>query len=322
MARRRRYQRVLLPGEKEGRRDFLKKGLVGGLLLALGGGVFLATRRTRVVTGLGPLQVLSPEEATVVLAVANRLVPERVGFPRPLEAGVPRKVDAAVAGLHPAAQKEVHRLLNLFEGALAGFVFEGQLRPFTSCSPWEQEDRLRGWAHSRVTLRRSGFRVLKKLVYAAYYASPEAWHAIGYPGPPLAPPPVPPERPAVSEEEEAATPRAGRPAPQAKAAEPARPAQPASRPAEPAPRPAERAPRPAKAASRLAEPAPRPVEPAPRLAEPAPRPAEPVPRPAEPAPRPAEAAPRFPEAPPAPRPVVPLPTPRGGVPTPQEAEQP
>ena len=280
MARRQRYQRVLLPGEKEGRRAFLKKGLVGALLLAAGGGAFLATRRTRPATGLGPMQVLSPEEATVVLAVANRLVPERVGFPRPLEVGLPRKFDAVVAGLHPGTQKEIRRLLNLFEGALAGFLFEGQLRPFTACSPWEQDDRLRGWAQSRVTLRRSGFRALKKLIYAAYYASPETWPAIGYPGPPLTPPPVPAERPPVPEgdEEEAAAPKPPAEEPQPKATEPGPPAR------------ARHAPR------------ARPVEPPPPEA----------------APGPAQAAPPSPDAPPAARPVEPIPTPRGGIPTPDE----
>ncbi len=202
MWRRQRYHRVLLPGEREGRREFLKKGLLGALILAAGGGTFLATRRTRAIPGLGPLQVLTPEEATVVLAVANRLVPERVGFPRPLEVGLPRKVDALVAGLHPGAQKEIRRLLNLFESALAGALFEGQFRTFTASSPWEQDDRLRGWAQSRVTLRRSGFRALKKLVAATYYSSPETWAAIGYPGPPLAPPPVPAERPPAPEQPE------------------------------------------------------------------------------------------------------------------------
>lgn len=236
MAMRRRYQRVLLPGEREGRRDFLKKGLVGALLLAAGGGTYLATRRTRAVPGLGPLQVLTPEEATVVLAVANRMVPERVGFPRPLDVGVPRKVDALVAALHPGTQKEIRRLLNLFEGALAGALFEGQFRTFTGSSPWEQDERLRGWAQSRVTLRRSGFRALKKLIQAAYYSSPEAWPAIGYPGPPPVPPPVPAERPPAPDQAEERS-----PAPSASA--PPRPAEPAQRPA-PAPREVESIPTP------------------------------------------------------------------------------
>ncbi|HEU4385964.1 MAG TPA: gluconate 2-dehydrogenase subunit 3 family protein [Anaeromyxobacteraceae bacterium] len=298
MARRQRYQRVLLPGEKEGRRDFLRKGLVGGLLLAAGGGVFLATRRTRAASGLGPLQILSPEEATVVLAVANRLVPERVGFPRPLDVGVPGKVDALLAGLHPGAQKEFRRLVNLFEGAVAGFLFEGQARQFTACSPWEQEDRLRGWAQSRVTLRRSGFRALKKLVYAAYYGSPQTWPAIGYPGPPIAPAPVAPERPPAEASEEA-PPKPVRAAQQAKAAEPG-------------PRPAEVRPRPTPPGARGAEPA-----------EAASPPARPGPRVPEPS-RQAEAPPAAGalEAPPAPRPVEPYPAQRSGVPAPAEEAKP
>lgn len=250
MSRRQRYQRVLLPGEREGRREFLKKGMLGALILAAGGGTFLATRRTRAALGLGPLQVLSPEEATVVLAVANRIVPERVGFPRPLEVGVPRKVDALVAGLHPGTQKEIRRLLNLFESALAGALFEGQFRPFTASSPWEQDDRLRGWAQSRVVLRRSGYRALKKLVVATYYSSPETWRAIGYPGPPGAPPPVPAERPPAPEPEErdqTARPAPSRSASQVRAAEAPRPPEvdspPAPRPPEvgsaPAPAPRE-----------------------------------------------------------------------------------
>lgn len=263
MARRQRYQRVLLPGEKEGRRGFLKKGLVGAALLAVGGGTWLVTRRTRPVPALGgPLRVLSAEEATVVLAIANRLVPERAGFPRPLEVGVPDKVDAMVAMAHPATQKEARQLLRLFENALTGFLFGGQLRPFTASSPWEQDERLRGWARSRITLRRSGFRALKRLVYAAYFGSPMTWAAIGYPGPPPVPPPVVHEPPAPGlDEEEDAKPAAPRP-----------PARPATRPAEPAaaPRPAEPAPEPRPSTP----PEPRPMDPAPAPRAGMPLPAE------------------------------------------------
>ncbi len=184
---RRRQQRVLLPWEKDTRRGFLKKGLVGGVLLALGGAGWLATRRTWPAPVGGPLQVLTPEEAAVVLAIADRLVPLRAGFPRPLKVGVPRKVDGIIAMAHPATQKEVKQLLLLFENALAGLLFERQLRTFTASSPEEQDARLAGWAHSRVTLRRTGYRALKRLVYAAYYASPETYAAVGYRGPPSPP---------------------------------------------------------------------------------------------------------------------------------------
>jgi hypothetical protein len=262
MARRQRYQRVLLPGEKEGRRGFLKKGLVGAALLAVGGGTWLVTRRTRPAPALdGPLRALSPEEATVVLAIADRLVPERSGFPRPLEVGVPRKVDAMVALAHPATQKEVRQLLRLFENALTGLLFDGQFRPFTASSPRGQDDRLRGWARSRIALRRSGFQALKKLVYAAYFGSPETWEAIGYPGPPPLPAPVVHEPPAPTPDEEE----------KGRAAERRPPARPAPRPApRQAPRPIEPAPQPASSTP----PEPLPVEPAPAPRTDMPLPAE------------------------------------------------
>ncbi len=276
MARRQRYQRVLLPGEKEGRRGFLKKGLVGAALLAVGGGTWLVTRRTRPAPALGggPLRALSPEEATVVLAIADRLVPERSGFPRPLEVGVPRKVDAMIALAHPATQKEVRQLLRLFENALTALLFDGQFRPFTASSPRGQDDWLRRWARSRITLRRSGFQALKKLVYAAYFGSPETWEAIGYPGPPPLPPPVVHEPPAPRPDEEEKERAAERP-----------PARPTPRPIEPAPRAAPSTP-----------PAPLPVEPAPApQAAPstplAPLPVEPAPAPRAGMPLPAEGNP-------------------------------
>jgi hypothetical protein len=178
---------IPLPGAPvEGRRAFLKKGLLGAALLAVGGGTWLGTRRTRPATDLGgALQVFSAEEATVLAAIAERLVPERAGFPRPRQLGLVARVDAVAAMAHPATQQELRQLVRLFEGALAGLVLDGQPTLFTASTPEAQDRRLRAWSRSRIALRRTGYRALKKLVYAAYYAAPETWAAVGYPGPPI-----------------------------------------------------------------------------------------------------------------------------------------
>jgi hypothetical protein len=191
MRRRRPKSRILLPGEKESRRGFLKKGLVGGLLLAAGGGSYLFTRKTVPLPGLAQdLRVLSAEEATVFLAIADRLVPEREHFPRPAAVGLATRIDELVAALPPATQKELHQLLRLFENALSGLVFEGVYQTFTASPPEAKDRRLAGWAQSRVALRRTGSRALRRLVHTAYYASPEVYPALGYPGPPAAGSPV------------------------------------------------------------------------------------------------------------------------------------
>lgn len=183
--RRRHRERILLPGESEGRRSFLRYGLFGAALLAVGGGTFLATRRTRPAPDLGgPLTVLSPEEATVFAALAERILPPRPGFPSPQEVGLVPRIDALVALMPPEGRKEVRQLVGLFENALAGLLLDGQWRTFTGSPPEQQEARIRAWMRSRYTVRRTGYRALKKIVVSSYFGSPATWKAIGYPGPP------------------------------------------------------------------------------------------------------------------------------------------
>lgn len=222
MARRRpRPVRVLLPGEREGRRGFLKKGLVGAALLAAaGGGGWLATRRTRTDPALKPLQVFDAAQLTVILAIANRIVPEHPGFPRPAEVGLPAKVDAIAAMAHPAAQKELRQLVSLFESGLSGLL-DLSPRLFTECDAAAQDRRLRRWQHSRLALRRTGFRALKRLVSAAYYASPETWGAVGYPGPPNSPALTPRAAPGPAQEPRPAQPEEGAPPPRPRRFRPA-----------------------------------------------------------------------------------------------------
>ncbi|HTT71502.1 MAG TPA: hypothetical protein VMG32_09790 [Anaeromyxobacteraceae bacterium] len=226
---RRRPQRVsiLLPGERPGRRGFLKLGLFGAAFLAVGGSGYLATRRTRVrLPAGGPLSVFSPEEATVLMAVAERLVPERAGFPRPAAVKLAEKMDRVAAMADPATQLELRRLVRLFESALGGLVFDRQPQLFTEASPAHQDLRLRAWAESRIALRRTGHLAMKRLVYASYYGSPETYAAVGYPGPPL--------RPSAERPASRPTPPAPSPSPPGEGAA-ARPAGP-----EPSPRPPRR----------------------------------------------------------------------------------
>jgi hypothetical protein len=227
-ARRRRVT-IALPGEDAGRRRFLVRGLLGGAaLVAAGGGAgWLATRKTRVEQDLGALRVFSSEEASVLLAVADRLVPDRSGFPRPRQLGLASRMDAVAAMAHPATQVELRRLVRLFESPVSGLLLDGRPEQFTMASPPRQDRRLRAWSESRIGLSRTGFRALKRLVYAAYYSSPETWPAVGYPGPPFGPgapepaaPPAPPAPPAPAAP--AQRPPAGEATPRKRAPKPAR----------------------------------------------------------------------------------------------------
>lgn len=172
------------PGAKPTRRGFLKKGLLGGALMAIGGSAFLATRKSVEVELPGDgLKELSPREYAVVVALAWRMLPKREGYPSVDAVEVGKNADRIVALLDPTAVKETKQLLLLLENALPNFLFGRRASTFTKMSTDEQEAVLAEWRTSSITLRRTGFTALRSLVAAAYFQSPLTWPAVDYPGP-------------------------------------------------------------------------------------------------------------------------------------------
>src|SRR3954470_19104671 len=107
---------MYLPPGGKARRGFLKRGLFGGALLALGGAGFLATRETKTVPlPQGGLRVLSEKEFAVVSAICARCLPPRKGFPPQDELSVAEGFDGVLAGADEGVQKELKQLLGLFE---------------------------------------------------------------------------------------------------------------------------------------------------------------------------------------------------------------
>ncbi len=167
------------------RRDFLKKGLLGAVLLAVGGGTVLALRSTRKTAApREDLKVFTLEEYAVLAAVARRVVAAREGDPSTDDVGVALRADRAMALAHPSVQKEFKQLLHLFENGLTGFFTGTSLAAFTGSSKRAQDARLAAWSTSRVALFRTGYQAMKRLSAACYWSSPETWKATGYPGPP------------------------------------------------------------------------------------------------------------------------------------------
>jgi Gluconate 2-dehydrogenase subunit 3 len=173
------------------RRRLLKRGLLGGALLVIGGALPLALRSTQLRhRATRPLRLLTEDEHAIFAAVAARLVPgDGAGpsWPTAEALDCAGKVDALMATTHPAVGKEFRQLLRLFESALFGLAIAGSPSPFTRCSPAAQDARLEAWRHSRVALLRSGYQALKRLAHATYYSSPEVYALVGYPGPPDVP---------------------------------------------------------------------------------------------------------------------------------------
>jgi hypothetical protein len=171
-----------------GRRRLLKRGLLGGALLLVGGAVPLALRST-LVRGKpkGALKLLTEEEHAILAAVAARVAPGEGApptWPTAEALDCAGKIDALMATVHPAVGAELRQLLHLFESGMFGLVFTATPTPFTRCTPAAQDARLQAWRTSRLALLRSGYQALKRLAHATYYSSPEVYALIGYPGPP------------------------------------------------------------------------------------------------------------------------------------------
>lgn len=172
----------------ETRRGFLRKGLLGGALLALGGTAFLTLRRTlRAAKPREPLLVLSLDEYAVLAAVAARVVAVDGGAPSTEDVDVAGRADAAMALWPDHVQREFRQLLRLFESALTGLATGTGLAPFTATGAQKQDERLVAWSGSRVKVFRTGFQAMRRLSCACYYAAPETWSSTGYPGPPELP---------------------------------------------------------------------------------------------------------------------------------------
>jgi hypothetical protein len=165
------------------RRQFLKFGLAGGLLLAAAGAARAQTGY-RAARGADRFEVLSDDDREVIAAVAPAILAGTGAAGARLEAIV-GSVDRAVAGLPPHLQAEVKQLLALLASWPGRRLLAGVRAPWPQASRTEVAAFLERWRFSGWALFQQAYHALHELVLAAWYARPDSWPAIGYPGPPV-----------------------------------------------------------------------------------------------------------------------------------------
>ncbi len=177
--------------EELSRRSFIRRGIIGGAILLVGGTIPIALRDTRLWRApRTPLKFLTPVEYSVLSSIAARVVPgpgARAAWPSAEKLHCASKADALLSRAHPAIGREFKQLLRLFENGLLGMVTMGTPTPFSRLLPAEQDARLERWRRSRVSLFRTGYQALVRLCHAVYFSSPEIYPLLGYPGPPAMP---------------------------------------------------------------------------------------------------------------------------------------
>jgi hypothetical protein len=163
------------------RRRFLQAGVVGSIALALAGAA-RADGRYRPADAGAPPEVLDAGDREVLAAIVPAMLAGTGGATQ-VEAVV-ASVDRAVAGLPPHLQREVRQLFALLGLPPARWVLAGVRAPWPQASREDVAAFLQRWRTSRFALQQQAYLALHELIIASWYARPDAWPAIGYPGPP------------------------------------------------------------------------------------------------------------------------------------------
>lgn len=160
-----------------GRRLSRRRVILAG---AAAGGAAIAWHR---LTGYAELtgwagQALSAREAQVVAAAAEAILGPEASGPSSLE--VAANVDRFVATMRPAAQAEVHLLMNVIEHTTTPLGL--RLDRFTRLEVKEREAFLAGLAAKGGQLAQA-YRGIRDLCLLGYWQDPRTWGALGYGGP-------------------------------------------------------------------------------------------------------------------------------------------
>ena len=165
------------------RRGIIKTGFAGSVVLGLGGtGLFL--RETVLVASKTPLAALDKRSFSILVAVADRIIPQGEKFPKPRDLGIAEKVDRLLSGLHPGDVTDFKNGLFLIENGLTGFLLDGRMTAFSNSPPAVQDQTLEHFRTSKLQVRRSIYKAVYGMVSACYWSCPETYAATGYGGPP------------------------------------------------------------------------------------------------------------------------------------------
>jgi hypothetical protein len=166
------------------RRQFLKAGLAGGVLLA-GAGWWAMRRERPPAAGLKWLDDSSAAiVAAIIPAILDGVLPEDAAARRIAGREVLEAFDRAVGGLAPAVQDEIAQLFSMLALPPLRLALAGVTSPWAETTPAQASAFLARWRVSRFALLRSACQALCQLVLAAWYGNPASWAAIGYAGPP------------------------------------------------------------------------------------------------------------------------------------------
>lgn len=165
------------------RRRLVFVGLAGAAVLA--GARWLVPDAP---TGGSPSAALTDDAADIVRALVPALLDGALpGDAAGRHAAITRTVAAvgtAIEGLPPATREELATLFALLASMPVRLFVAGVGSAWRDATVADANAFLVRLQKSRWSVKRSAYDALHQLTFAAWYADPLTWPAIGYPGPP------------------------------------------------------------------------------------------------------------------------------------------
>lgn len=135
-----------------------------------------------------PMPALSADGADIMRALIPALLDGALpAQPEARKASIEETVTAvatALDGLSPAAREELAALFAMLSLAPLRIAFAGIDGAWRDASVSDANAFLVRLQKSRWSVKRTAYDALHQLTFAAWYANPRTWPAIGYPGPP------------------------------------------------------------------------------------------------------------------------------------------
>ena len=162
------------------RRTLLKLGLGAAAVLAVAGGG-IALLRPGLLDGRMTAAGRTVFHAVGRAVLDGSLPAQPVGHDAAL-AGLLDRLDETIAGLPAPTQAELSQVLSLLASAPGRIGLAGLGTDWPQAGTAEVQSALQGMRVSSLALRQQVYHALRDITNASYYADPQAWPLMGYPG--------------------------------------------------------------------------------------------------------------------------------------------
>jgi hypothetical protein len=173
------------------RRQFLKTGLLGGVLLStahLSACSSQALKSPLNQNPQSPYVFLTRDDAVMLSAMLPAMIagnwPETDNQQRQAEARTLTRIDQFLSRMGAFNQHEIRKLFDLLQLRPARGLTTGIWRDWQNTDAEQVDAFLQRWKHSSINLFNSGYNALSDILCFAWYTDPLNTQAFGYSGPP------------------------------------------------------------------------------------------------------------------------------------------